>query len=90
MKKEEVKKPKPKVVPKPEPKPEYYTVKVECMVPAILEYKILAKSPEEAAELISKTHPTATKPNYSKKRITKITVYLLYQSVIKFMRNFLR
>jgi len=31
-----------------EPKPEYYTIEVEAMIPAIIKYKILAKSPEEA------------------------------------------
>jgi hypothetical protein len=42
---------------KPEEKPEYFTVEVEALIPATLKYKVLAKNPEEALELVKKLRP---------------------------------
>lgn len=40
------------------PKLKYYSIELEAMVPAILKYRILAKSPEEALAGILKAQPT--------------------------------
>src|SRR5271154_4571699 len=41
----------------PKPQPKYYSIELEALVPATFKYRILANSPEEAAELILKAHP---------------------------------
>jgi len=44
---------------KVKPKPKYYSIEVEAMIPAILKYKILASSPEEAIQGIFKSSPVS-------------------------------
>lgn len=39
------------------PQPTYYSIELDAMVPAKLKYRILANSPEEALEGISKAQP---------------------------------
>src|SRR4030043_80302 len=39
----------------------YYDVKVECMLPATLTYKVLAEDPNQAAELIKNMKPTSVR-----------------------------
>lgn len=73
-------------------KKQYYTVKVEANVPVLLKYKVLAESPEEALKLSLKLHPTQNlldPPTFYWNRIKKIksTVYILYSSVIKLVKN---
>lgn len=66
----------------------YYEVRIDATVPCTLMYRVLAKSPEEAVEKIAKLYPTSIKHNIKKKRNIKATVYILGQSVIKFIKNF--
>jgi len=63
-----------------------YDVKIDCTIPAILEYRVLAKSPEEAMEKIKSIQP---KINYkvNLKKETKLTVYLAGTTMISFMKN---
>jgi len=67
----------------------YYDVKVECMVPITLIYKVLADDEQEALELFSKKTPTQMKPNLLLKKIIKATVYTSGSSMIKFVKNYM-
>lgn len=59
---------------KEEKKPEYYNVEVEVLVPAVFSYRVLAKSPEEAARDIHKGQLTGRdfKLNQFKKLTAKV------------------
>lgn len=66
----------------------YYDVKVECMLPATLTYKVLADDEQQALELIKNKAPNNVKPNLLMKNIIKATVYLSGSSVVKFVKNY--
>lgn len=51
-----------------------YIIKLEVMVPAVLHFKILASSPEEALEQINKLAPIQIKPDIKRRRNLKATV----------------
>jgi hypothetical protein len=65
----------------------YYDVKVEAMIPATLTYRVLAETPEQAAELIRGASPIAVKHRLVGKRDIKLAVYDAGCSFIKFLRN---
>lgn len=65
----------------------YYDVKVEAMIPATLTYRILAETPEQAAELIRGTSPIGVKHRLVGKKDIKLAVYEAGCSMIKFLRN---
>lgn len=75
------------------PKKEFYTVKTEVMVPMVLCYRILAESPEEAAEIAKKLggqkQSVAPLIHYHKLRLLKATVYDAGTIVVRFARSFL-
>jgi hypothetical protein len=68
----------------------YYDVKVECLVPATLIYKVYSESPEKACEMISSHAPQTVKYKLSGKQQLKITVYEAGCCMIKFMKNIFR
>ena len=65
----------------------YYDVKVESMVPATLIFKVLAESPEQAAELSKSKQPNQVQYKLNSRRDSKLTVYDLGSCVIKFMKR---
>jgi hypothetical protein len=50
-----------------------YTVEVECIIPAKVRYKVVASSPEEAAELVKGKISLAQPPLLDLNRLKKIS-----------------
>lgn len=70
------------------PKPKYYyDVKVETMLPATLTWRILAETPEQAAEMIKNMQPTGVKHRLLGRKDIKLLVYDAGSSFIKFIKN---
>lgn len=67
----------------------YFDVKLECMLPATLTYRVYAKDAQEAAELIKKMTPTMVKHKIIGKRDIKLQVYDAGSSLIKFIKSFI-
>jgi hypothetical protein len=65
----------------------YYDVKVECMLPATLTYRIYAETPELAAAMIKHSAPTMVKHKLIGRKEIKLTVYDAGCSMIKFIKN---
>lgn len=58
------------------PKPKtYYDVKVECMVPTVLTYKILAEDAHQAAELIKGKSPNSVQHKLVGRKEKELKVY---------------
>lgn len=67
----------------------YYDVKVECMIPATVTFRVLAETPEEAAGLIRGMSPIAVKHRLLGRKDHKLTVYEAGSSLIKWIKNLL-
>lgn len=65
----------------------YYDVKVDAMIPAILTYRVLAETPEQAAELYKYQQPIAVKHKLAGRKENKLSVYEAYSSMIQYVRN---
>lgn len=86
---------KPKKEIKPPPAKQYYTIKIEATAPCLLEYKILAETPEEAIEMLEKNLRqapgknliTAPRPNLHKAKMHKANVFLSGTSLIKLTKK---
>lgn len=73
-----------------EPKPKYYyDVKVECMLPATLTYRVLAESPQQAAELIKGKSPNAVSHKLQGRKELVLRVYDASGVMIRFMKKLL-
>ena len=57
------------------PKLYYYDVKVECMLPATLTYRILAENPDKAANLIKGKSPNAVHHKLVGRKELSLKVY---------------
>jgi hypothetical protein len=68
----------------------YWDVRVECTLPATLNYRIFAASPEEAVALVNSSQPTQVKYKLIGKKSLKATVYDAGCSVIKLVKNLLK
>jgi len=66
----------------------YYDVKVECLIPTLLTYRIYADDENDALEQIAKKPPTQMKPNLLLKKIIKATVYIAGSSMVKLTKSF--
>lgn len=75
-----------------QPEPEYFTVRVEVMVPATLEYRILAESPEKALEeaLRRRASHMSRAPLYAWGRLKKIKASVVNagSSFIRLVKHF--
>lgn len=70
------------------PKPKYYyDVKVECMLPATLTYRILAETPEQASEMIKGQQPNSVRHRLLGRKETMLRVYDSGSSMMRFMRK---
>jgi hypothetical protein len=70
------------------PKPKYYyDVKVECMLPATLTYRVYAETPQQAADMIKGISPTMVKHRLIGRKEIKLMVYDAGSSFMKFMKN---
>ena len=65
----------------------YFDVKVECMLPATLIYKVYAEDAEKAAEMIKNLQPNAIQHKLIGRKELKIVVYEACCSVIQFIKN---
>jgi len=73
-----------------EPKPKYYyDVKVECMLPATLTYRVLAEDPQQAAELIKGKSPNAVNHKLQGRKEIILRVYDASGCMIRFMKKLL-
>lgn len=67
----------------------YYDVKVECMIPATLTYRVLAETPEQAAEMIKGMSPIGVKHRLVGKKDIKLSVYDAGSTMLRWMKNIL-
>jgi hypothetical protein len=76
---------------KPElPKPKYYfDVKVECMLPATLTYRVLAEDAHQAAELIRGKSPNSVQHKLVGRKELVLRVYDASGSMMRFMKKLL-
>lgn len=65
----------------------YYDVKVECMLPATVTYRVLAENPVQAAELIKGMSPVGVKHRLVGKKDIKLSVYKAGSSMLEWMKN---
>lgn len=65
----------------------YYDVKVECMIPAVVTFRILAETPEEAAELIRGAQPISVKHQLLGRKDIKLSVYDAGSTMLRWMKN---
>jgi hypothetical protein len=65
----------------------YYDVKVECMLPATLTYRVYAETPQQAAEMIRGLTPTMVKHRLIGRKEIKLMVYDAGSTMIKFIKN---
>lgn len=73
-----------------EPKPKfYYDVKVECMLPATLTYRVLAEDAQQAFDMIKGLQPNSVKHRLIGRKELKVMVYDAGSTMIKWMRNLL-
>lgn len=71
-----------------EPKPKYYyDVKVECMLPATLTYRVLAEDPQQASEMIRGAHPNSVQHRLPGRKELSLKVYDAGSSMMRFMRK---
>lgn len=67
----------------------YYDVKVECMLPATLTYRVLAEDPQQAVELIRNMSPNGVRHKLIGRKELKISVYDSGSTLLKWMKNLL-
>jgi hypothetical protein len=68
---------------------QYYDVKVECMLPATLTYRILAEDAQQAADLIKGKHPNSVQYKLVGRREMMLKVYDASCTMIRFMKKLL-
>jgi hypothetical protein len=74
---------------KPPPPKYYYDVKVECMLPATLTYRILAETPEQASEMIKGRSPNTVQHRLGGRKELKLSVYDAGSVMIRFVKRLL-
>lgn len=73
------------------PKPKfYYDVKIECMLPATLTYRVLAEDPQQASELIKGLQPNSVRHRLIGRKEIKLMVFDAGSSMIKLIKNLFR
>jgi len=71
------------------PKKQYYTVKLEALIPSTVKYRILAESPEEAVKLLDKTNPLERPiPQLNRMRKSVARVYLWGTNMLQHIKRF--
>lgn len=65
----------------------YYDVKVECMLPAILTYRIYAETPQKASEMIKGLTPNTVKHRLIGRKEIKLSVSDAGSNMIRFVKN---
>ena|ERR1035441_10394596 len=67
----------------------YYDVKVECMLPATLTYRILAEDPRQAADLIKGKSPNTVQHKLIGRKELHLKVFDAGGSMMRFMKKIL-
>lgn len=67
---------------------QYFDVRVEAMVPAIIHYRVYASSPEEAAKKIERASVNSIQYKIANRKNIKLLVFEAGQTMLKFMKNF--
>ncbi len=67
----------------------YYDVKVECMLPATLTFRVLAEDPQQAVELIKGASPCGVKHRLIGRKDIKLSVYDAGSTMLRWMKNLL-
>lgn len=65
----------------------YYDVRVECMLPATLIYRVLAEDPQQAATMVKGMSPIGVKHKLIGRKEIKLMVYDAGTTMIKFIKN---
>lgn len=69
------------------PQKYYFDVKVECMVPATLIYRVYAENAEKASLMIKGIKPNSVLHRLEGRKELKLTVYDAGCSMIRYFRN---
>jgi len=67
----------------------YFDVKLDCMLPATLTYRVLAEDPQQAADLIKTMSPTGVNHKIFGKKDLKLSVYNAGGSFLRWTKNLL-
>lgn len=67
----------------------YYDVKVECTLPATITFRVLAETPQEAADLIRGAAPVSVVPRLVGRKDHKLSVYDAGSTMLRWMKNLL-
>lgn len=65
----------------------YYDVRVECMLPATLIYRVHAETPEKASEMIRSLTPNSVKHKLIGRKEIKLSVSDAGSNMIRFVKN---
>ena len=65
----------------------YYDVKVDCLLPATLTYRVLAENPEEALRLTKNMSPVGVKHKLAGRRELEAKVYDMGSSMIRLVKK---
>ena len=65
----------------------YYDVKVTCMLPATLTYRVFAENAQQASEIIKKISPNTVQYKLIGRKEIKMTVFKAGECIIEFVRN---
>lgn len=68
----------------------YFDIRVECLMPATVSYRILAEDENDAFNQIKNKQPNNIKYNFNLKRNIKATVYVASSSIVKLVKHFIR
>lgn len=68
----------------------YYDIKLECTMPVLLTYRVLADDEHDALIQMKRQAPSDLRPNISQKRDIKATIRESGSSIIKHIKNFYR
>lgn len=65
----------------------YYDVKIECMLPATITFRILAEDAQQAAELIKGASPISVQHRLHGRKDLKLSVYEAGSTMLKWMKH---
>ena len=68
----------------------WFDIKLECLTPTTITYRILADDEQDALKQMDKKTPTSIKPNIFKRKNLKATVYDGGSSLIRFIKSFVK
>jgi len=67
----------------------YFDVRVECTLPAILSYRVLAEDSLQAAMMIKNLQPNSVRHRLTGRKDIRVTVYDAGGSIMRLVKNLL-